>query len=168
MDGAVVIFVNTTKEWTTVYLSHVHFAKWICFLGLIFLQPLRHPTTILVVLKGTNEPNPSYIEIEINSRPWNPEQIFQYIHHDVIKWKHFPRYWPFVRVIHRSPGEFPTQRPMTRSFDVFFDLCLNKRLSKQSWGWWFEMLLSPLWRHCNVIISLNMFNSVIPRRSMIW
>ena len=34
------------------------------------------------------------------------------------------------------PGEFPSQRPVTRSFDVFFDLCLNKRLSKQSWGWW--------------------------------
>ena len=35
-------------------------------------------------------------------------------------------------------GEFPAQRPVTRSFDVFFDLQLNKRLSKQSWGWWFE------------------------------
>ena len=35
-------------------------------------------------------------------------------------------------------GEFPTRRPVTRSFDVFFHLCLNKRLSKQSWGWWFE------------------------------
>ena len=32
-------------------------------------------------------------------------------------------------------GEFPIQRPMARSFDVFFDLHLNKRLSKQSWGW---------------------------------
>ena len=31
-------------------------------------------------------------------------------------------------------GEFPAQRPVTRSFDVFFDLRLNKRLSKQSWG----------------------------------
>ena len=28
------------------------------------------------------------------------------------------------------PGEFPAQRPVTRSFDVFFDLCLNKRLRK--------------------------------------
>ena len=34
-------------------------------------------------------------------------------------------------------GEFPTQRPVTRSFDVFFDLSLNKRLSKQSGDWWF-------------------------------
>ena len=32
-------------------------------------------------------------------------------------------------------GEFPTQRPVTRSFDGFFDLRLNKRLSKQSWGY---------------------------------
>ena len=47
------------------------------------------------------------------------------------------------------PGEFPTQRPVTRSFDVFFDLRLNKRLSKQPWGWWFETPSWSLWRHCN-------------------
>ena len=35
-----------------------------------------------------------------------------------------------------ATGEFPAQRPATRNFDVFFDLRLNKRLSKQSWGWW--------------------------------
>ena len=46
-------------------------------------------------------------------------------------------------------GEFPTQRPVTRSFDVFFDLRLNKRLNKQSWGWWFETPSCSLWRHCN-------------------
>ena len=32
-------------------------------------------------------------------------------------------------------GEFPAQRSVMQSFDVFFDLHLNKRLSKQSWGW---------------------------------
>ena len=48
-----------------------------------------------------------------------------------------------------GPGEFPTQRPVTRSFDVYFDLRLNKRLCKQSWGWWFQTLLCPLWRHSN-------------------
>ena len=47
------------------------------------------------------------------------------------------------------PGEFPAQRPVTRSFVVFFDLRLKNRLSKQSWGWWFETLSCPLWRHCN-------------------
>ena len=47
------------------------------------------------------------------------------------------------------PGEFPTQRPVTRSFDVYFDLRPDKRLSKQSWGWWFETLSHSLWRHRN-------------------
>ena len=50
-----------------------------------------------------------------------------------------------------GPGEFPTQRPVMRSFDTFFDLRPNTRLSKQSWGWWFETLSRPLWRHCNVL-----------------
>ena len=48
-----------------------------------------------------------------------------------------------------GPGEFPTQRPVTRSFDVSFDLRLNKWLSKQPWGWWFETPLWSLWRQCN-------------------
>ena len=48
-----------------------------------------------------------------------------------------------------GPGEFPTQRPVTRSFDVFFDLRLNNQLSKHSWGWWFERLSWSLWRHHN-------------------
>ena len=48
-----------------------------------------------------------------------------------------------------GPGEFPTQRPVTQSFGVFFELRLNKRLSKQSWGWWSETPSRSLWRHCN-------------------
>ena len=48
-------------------------------------------------------------------------------------------------------GEFPTQRPVTQSFDVFFDLHLNKQFSKQSWGWCFEVPSRPLWHHGNAI-----------------
>ena len=48
-----------------------------------------------------------------------------------------------------GPGEFPTQRPVTRNCDVFFDLRPNKLLNKQSWGWWFETPSRPLWRHRN-------------------
>ena len=61
---------------------------------------------------------------------------------DVIKWKHFPRYWPF---------EFTGDRwrPVTRCFGVSFDLHLNKRLSKQSWRRWFGTPSRSLWRHCN-------------------
>ena len=47
-------------------------------------------------------------------------------------------------------GELPAQRPVTRTFDVFFGLRLDERLSKHSWGWWLEMPSRPLWRQNNV------------------
>ena len=62
------------------------------------------------------------------------------------------------------PGEFPAHRPVTRSFGVFFDLRLNKRLSKQSWGWWFETLPRPLWRHNNG----NFGFWIVTRKISIW
>ena len=51
-------------------------------------------------------------------------------------------------------GEFPTQRPVTRSFDVFF-FSGPEYASKQSWGWWFETPSGPLWRHSNVVQDCN-------------
>ena len=63
------------------------------------------------------------------------------------------------------PGEFPAQRPVTRSFDVYFDLRPNKRLRKQSWGWWFETPSRPLWRHRNELsseMSLEFFKLMLP------
>ena len=40
-------------------------------------------------------------------------------------------------------SEFPAQKAVTRSFDAFFDLRLNKRLGKQMWGWWFKTPSRP-------------------------
>ena len=50
-------------------------------------------------------------------------------HDDVIKWNHLPRYWRAGNSL--LIGEFPAQWPVTRSFDILFDLRLNERLSKQ-------------------------------------
>ena len=58
-------------------------------------------------------------------------------------------------------GEFPSQRPVMWSFDVFFDLRLNKRLSKQSRRWWFETPSCLLWRHCNDVISGKVLDSSV-------
>ena len=69
-------------------------------------------------------------------------------HDDVIKWKNFPCYWPFVRGIHRSPVNSPHKRQW-RGALMFSLIFLNKRLSKQSCGWWLETVSRPLWRHCN-------------------
>ena len=70
-------------------------------------------------------------------------------HDDVIKWKYFWCYWPLGREF-TSHRWIPSQRPVTRSFDVFFDLQLKKHLSKQSSRRWFETPSRSLWRHCNV------------------
>ena len=61
-------------------------------------------------------------------QPWYFCFVCQIFHDDVIKWKHFRVTGPLCGEF-TGPGEFPTQRPVTRSFDVFFDLRLNKRLS---------------------------------------
>ena len=75
------------------------------------------------------------------------------LHDDVIKWKTFSVLLAICAgnspVPGELPGEFLAQRPVTRSFDAFFDLRLNKPLSKKWWGWWCETLSRPLWRHCN-------------------
>ena len=64
-----------------------------------------------------------------------------------------------------GPGEFPPQRPVTLSFDVFFDLHLNKRLSKQTWGWWFETPSWSLWRQCNEVMVIRSMISTVPTTS---
>ena len=74
-----------------------------------------------------------------------------------------------VTGVRNSPvtGEFPSQRPVRRSFDVFFDQCLNRRLSKQSWGWWFEIPTWSLWRHCNVY-ALQQYMCYIPYHAVVY
>ena len=74
------------------------------------------------------------------------------LHDDVIKWKHFPRYWPLVRGIHRSPVNSPHKGQWRGALMFSLTCALNKRLSKQSWGWWFETPTRSLWRHCNVAV----------------
>ena len=79
---------------------------------------------------------------------WSNDAMWRH-HDDVIKWKHFPRYWPFVRGIHQSPVNSP-HKGQWRGALMFSLICTsNKWLIKQPWGWWFETPLHSLWRHCN-------------------
>ena len=77
------------------------------------------------------------------------DQVIPLAHDDVIKWKHFPRYWSFV-------GEFTGHRwiPLTHASDAelwFFLFAPEQTVSKQSRRWWFETPSRLLWRHCNVM-----------------
>ena len=68
-------------------------------------------------------------------------------HDDVIKWKHFPRYWPFVRWIHRSPVNSP-DKGQWRGALMFSLICAWRN------GWVNATVETPrrqLWRHCNVV-----------------
>ena len=76
-------------------------------------------------------------------------------HDNVIKWNIFPRYWPFVRGIHQSPVNSP-HKGQWRGALMFYLICaVNKRLSKQSRGWWFETPSRSLWHHCNSKPSIS-------------
>ena len=80
------------------------------------------------------------VNLKMSAISFRPRSISLILMHDVvIKWKRFPRYWPFARGIYMK-YEFPAQRPV-------------KRLSKQWWGWWFEMPSRPLWGRCNGLIA---------------
>ena len=51
--------------------------------------------------------------------------------------------------VHHVTGGFPSQRSVTWRFDVFFDLGLSKRLSKQLRHSWLKMPSRSSWRQCN-------------------
>ena len=82
------------------------------------------------------------------------------IHDDIIKMETFSALLALCAGNSPVTGEFPAQKLVTRTYDVFFDLRLNKLLSKQSWDWWFETSLCSLWHHCNA--SHVSYDEIVP------
>ena len=136
----------------------IYFNFFICFHGMILTELLRHilykQYRLSLISIGDNTGGNVNDNLVLSksmgkAKAWIWMNMLV-LHDDVIKWKHFPRNWPLCGEF-TGPGEFPTQRPVTRSFDVLFDLRPNKRLSKQWRGWWFETLSRPFWRHRNEV-----------------
>ena len=128
---------NGLKNTTDVYSIHLELRMaFICKIG---AGKWKYVNACLDFI-GIPDQRTAYVKRQV--RPgWT-------YHDDVIKWKHFPRNWHFVRGIHRSRW-IPRTKASDAEFDVFFDLPLNKRLSKHSLGWWFETAPWSLWRQCN-------------------
>ena len=80
------------------------------------------------------------------------------MHDDVTKWKTFSALLALCEGNSPVTGEFPSQKPVTRSFDVFVDLRLNKQLYKESSRRWSETPSRSLWRHFNVIVHMWYWN----------
>ena len=105
--------------------------------------------------------------IQINFPIWNCFIIFFQIWLKCISkswWRHQMETFSALLAICAGnspvPGELPAQRPVTLSFDIFFDTPLNNRLSKQSWGWWSETLshtfdVTVMFPHRNLLYHLN-------------
>ena len=107
---------------------------------------------------------------------WCPEIEHKYCHQVNSCWcHHVETFSALLTLCEGNPpvtGEFPSQRPVMRNFDVCIDLHLNKRLSKQLRRRWFETPTSSLWRHCsmNRIIwmpwwrnQMEAFSALLPR-----
>ena len=75
---------------------------------------------------------------------WEPSPA-KAMHRNTTWWRHQLETFSALLAICAGNSPVPAQRPVTWSFDVFFDQRLNRRLRKQSWGWWFETLSCPLW-----------------------
>ena len=83
-------------------------------------------------------------------------------HDNIIKWKYFLHYWPFVRGNHWSPLSSPHKGQWCCT--VMFSLiciCLKKWMSKQSKCRWLEMLSRSLWHHFNVVVLCSKINNHI-------
>ena len=143
-DSVYITHLNTSSYKNTFVLPYFHvssnafvFAKYpdilffhIRSLGSFYCQPWSQPWTSRWL---------SIVSCwDICRRSDGRGRVPNIYHDDVIKLKHFPRYWPFVRGIHRSPVNSP-HKDQWRGALIFSLICaLNKRLSKQSWGWRFE------------------------------
>ena len=88
-----------------------------------------------------------------------PQKI-HFIHDDVIKWKHFPRYYPFVRGIRRSPVNYPHKGQWRGALMVSLICALNRQLSIQSYRKVGDLRRS-LWRHCNVECRIRVNESTV-------
>ena len=131
------------------HICHYHYLKKCCFFVCLFNLIYSFPMRFLVRSQVCNH--------------WYPDNFTQW---QTVK-AEFKSWWrhqmgTFSTLLdlceENSPvtGEFSTQRPVTQSFDVFFDLHLNKRLSNPSRRQWFETPSRSLWRHCNVQMATNL------------
>ena len=91
----VVVLCNIVYHWTSIYREYI----------ISRLLELNDGVNFYSFLQIWTQS--SVIAARLSVFKTNGLQKWRQRHDDVIKWKHFPRYWPFVRGIHRSPVNSP-------------------------------------------------------------
>ena len=125
-------------------------------------EECRQPTRRYVAIQPyQNKAPPKWLHIDVLAQDCNNASALamSFLQSCATSWRHqmetLAALLAFCAGNSPATGEFPTQRPVTQSLDVFFHLHLNKRLGKQSCGWWFETPSCPLWRHRNETIDIS-------------
>ena len=104
---------------------------------------------------------------------WHQLKWHMWLSNKVAWWRHrmetFSTLLAFCAGNSPVTGEFSAQRPVMRSFDVFFDLSLNQLLSQQWRRRWFEMPSLSLWCHCNgVMVGSGSVAVLLPGFAIRW
>ena len=88
--------------------SRFQYRYMYCLSGTVFLMAeIRLSSDRLIFIMRNSVLVTRYLFIEMTLRSTLTQVTACRLHYDVIKWKHFPRNWPFVRGIHRSPVNSP-------------------------------------------------------------
>ena len=124
--------------WASIWLNRRIYMKYIVFYSIdgscVFCYQLRQVSTVLPWLGSC----------KFYPYPPGPLALGCSYNDDVIKWKHFARYWPFVRGIHRSPVNSPHKGQWcgALTFSLIY-AWLN--------GWVNNREVGDLGRHCNAM-----------------
>ena len=135
--------------------NSLHLTSWVTFCP-VYYGP--HTRTLIREAHIFLHPGKWFISLTLASSIV-PRTVISWWRHQM---KTFSALLAFCAENSPVPGEFSAQRSVTRSFDVFFHLHLNKPSSKQSRGWWFETPSGSLWRQCNVMPTLSFIVSRLP------
>ena len=150
--GKACLFCLTNKIFKFEFEIDIKQQLWFILINHSFIQSpilsfLWQPTRSRHILTEFSDPFVGH---------WNNAK-----HYNVIKWKHFPCYWPFVRGIHRAPVNSPRARwiPLTKASDAELWFFFLWSASEQTRGWWFETPSWLLWHHSNEIISIQKWSA---------
>ena len=128
---------NGFLDWKCLYFD-LHFTKW------FHKGPTENKWALVQIISSSRTGNKPFSWATVVWWLGAPTAVFGWVacFEYLAWWRHQMETFSALLAICAGnspvPGEFPSQRPVTWSFDVYCDLRPNKRLSKQSWGWWFE------------------------------
>ena len=112
--GIAEYFLIVLFQISEIKKDEIRFKKYIFLLDMFLIVGGRVPVTGILAGMNLSKPGINLSKPGMNlSKPGKKHRnhvimgnqnhgVWGNVHDDVIKWKHFPRYWPFVRGIHRS------------------------------------------------------------------